>query len=216
MKTSIALLLVLCLTACSQKNVAPPAIALAPTVLKPAPSKPVDLTPVNTGLKPVTESNLQLREQIITGKRSITELNRRLVSMEASRQATIEEWKRLTALGEETRKALDESEKIQNDQRTAISGLERAVWVAQQDFIAADYEKRQLIAGLDKANANIEALTTEQQTAAKAAKGAEAEVAVAISQRDAEASWKWKFFWWGTTATVLLGLAVFVILKKPF
>lgn len=215
MKT-LSVLLALCFTACSFQKEAPVARPLAPTVLKPAPSKPVDLTPVNTGIKPVAEANRQLQEQLAGGKRSIYELNRRIAMLDASRQATLEDWKRMTTLGEETRAALDESEKIQADQRTAIDSLEKAVSTAQQDVIASDYEKRQLIAGLDKANFNIEALTKEQQSAAGAAQRAQVDVEVVKGQKAAEVKWKWRFFWWGTTATVLLAGIAYLKIAKPF
>lgn len=213
MKTLLLALAVLAFAGCTSPRPVPTAIPVAPTVGKPLPSKPVDLNPVNTGIQPVAEANRQLRDQLLTGRRSITELNRQLGMMEASRQATLEEWKRLTVLGEDTRKALDESDKIQADQKTAIEGLQRAVATAQQDVVASDYEKRQLIANLDKANGRIEEITAAQQTAAAVAQRATVDVKVMEGQRDAERSWKWKFFWWGTVATVLLAGAGYLILK---
>lgn len=213
MKTLLLAFAVLAFAGCNSPRPVPVAIPLAPTVVKPLPSKPVDLSPVNTGLKPVAEANRQLRDQLINGRRSITELNRKLGMMEASRQATLEEWKRLTVLGEDTRKALDESDRIQADQKAAIEGLENSVRNATQDVIASEYEKRQLIANLDKANGIIEQVTAAQQDAAKSAQEFESKVAVVKSERDAERSWKWKFFWWGTVATVLLAGAGYLILK---
>jgi len=213
MKTLLLALAVLALAGCTSPVKPPVAIPVAPTVAKPLPSKPVDLAPVNTGLKPVSEANLQLREQLLTGRRSITELNRRISMLDASRQATVEDWKRLTALGEDTRKALDESEKIQADQKAAIEGLEKTVRSATMDVVASEAEKNQLRESLDLANSNIGKLTTAQQDAAKAAQEADSRVAVVKSERDAERSWKWKFFWWGAIATVLLAGAAYLILK---
>lgn len=210
----LAALFALALAACSTK--APRALPVAPTVAKPVPSKTVDLAPVRADIGPVTESNRQLYQQILDGKRSIYELNQKLKSYEAGKVTTREEWTRLTELGRATANALSESERINADQKAAIERLSNTVVEKVSEVALSESEKLNLRSSLDAANQRITDLTEAQRIAAEAAASAEARVAAEKATASAERKWKWRFFGWACLTSLSTALLTYLLLKPRF